>query len=109
MTFRIVYGKDGRVFETELTDDGAYRQTMQALLADKCVFVPKIRVMQEVFLSDKRVARRDFRTVERALRAFDEVGISNELCEFLEAHEDADWVCFGGLFEEEADLSAWEV
>lgn len=106
--FCIVYGKGDKAFEAEI-EDNDYRRKMEEALEGKSRLVPKVRVMEEVVLFGKRVNRKHFRTVKRALRSFDGVGISNELYDFLEAHEDVDWMCFGNLSEEEADLSAWEV
>lgn len=106
--FRIFYGKGNKVYEAEI-EENDYRRKIKEVLEGRSGLVPKVRVMEEVILFGKRVKRKEFRTVERALRAFDGVGISNELYDFLEVHEDADWMCFGSFSEEEADLSAWEV
>lgn len=89
--------------------DKNYKEKIAALVSGREAAHAKYYILSEAVVKHKRILRKDLKKLYRALRHFDEVGISNELAECVEAHLTADWIAFGSAEGEEADFSAMEV
>ena len=104
----IVYWQEGGAHSLAIADKN-YEAKMSARVSGREAAHAKYHILSEAVIRHKRILRRDLKKLYRALRHFDEVGISNELAEFVESHLTADWIAFGSAEGEEADLSAMEV
>ncbi len=87
MEYFIYAISSGNIDEYAVFDDDGYSEQIlkkieKRRLENKCDNVDYI--MEEVFAKKQGVAKKNFKTALRALRHFDEVGLSNDIYDVLE-------------------------
>lgn len=104
-----VYRSAPEVYET-LCDRFGYEESVRSYLGGKSSESATDRVLRLAVLEHRKIVRRDFKKLRQALRHYDEIGLSNELVEIVEAleEEDVSALSLGQISAQEADLSVYQ-